>query len=579
MVVGALVAGPSGLLHPVSSGAVSPGFSIVTLPALDQAFNPTVLDYTVRCTGATTTTVQTAGSDVVSIGGTVLPGPADASVPLVAGQGVAITDGGTTYHVRCLPSDFPTYTASVTGTPQQANGYFLTLGGYAIVFDTDGVPVWWLKDSTSHSPFDAKFLDPTTVAYWDGANEYQLRGLDGSLQGTVGGGSLPIDLHDLQRLPDGNYLAIQNYTRNCPADPTQCVDLSSWGLSSQEAIFDDVIVELNPQNQVVWSWDVADHIDVATADVNWHNLFPDVIHMNSIQYDGNGGIIFSARHLDAVYRIDMATGVVTWKLGGSLTPESLTVSGDPYVDAGGQLFSGQHYARLLPDGSLTVHDNGFLANRQPRAVHFTIDPNAMTATEIGQVSDPRTAAALCCGSAELLSGGDWVVDWGYNDFTTELNAEGVPQITITYPGTFSYRSGDVLATVDAMRQGMDAMVPPAVNVTTPFGVAIGGLPPATRGSRYGPVTLRAVNLGISASPHTTTLRWDKGVVVAPATALPQGMTLFPNGVLSGTPSKNLAGGRSQVVVKVTEAVTTLTSKGRPITTRTTVQVAIPLTIN
>ena len=109
-----------------------------------------------------------------------------------------------------------------------------------------------------------------------------------------------------------------------PAVPSQCVDLSSWGLSSQSDIIDNVIVEVTPAHQVaVGDWSVADHIDVAAANVNWHGTFPDVIHMNSIAYDGAGGVIFSSRHLDAVYRVDMATGDITWKLGGSTTPQSL----------------------------------------------------------------------------------------------------------------------------------------------------------------------------------------------------------------------------------------------------------------
>ena len=297
----------------------------------------------------------------MTVGGTSLPNPVDVNLPLVAGQGLQITNGSTSYFIRCLPSDFPTYSAAVTGQPQQANGYFLTLSPYSVVFDTDGVPVWWYRDGEVSS-VRRQIIDPSTIVYSDGLlGTYSLRGLDGSLKLTLGGGSNPLDFHDLQQLPNGNYLGIMDVTRNCPADPTQCVDLSSWGLSSQSAITDNAIVELNPANQIVWQWSVADHINVATANVNWHDAFPDVVHMNSILYDGNGGIIFSARQFDAVYRIDMATGAITWKLGGSTTPQSLNVVGDQYA----QLFSGQHFARLQPDGSLTVHDNGTRANRQP----------------------------------------------------------------------------------------------------------------------------------------------------------------------------------------------------------------------
>ncbi len=443
-----------------AAAASSTAFSIETSPALDPPFNPAISDYIVRCTSATTS-VTTTGSGPVTIGGTTLPGPASANVPLSAGQSLTVSEGGASYEIRCLPSDFPDYTSSVTGTPQ-ASGYLLTLGQYAAVFDKDGVPVWWYKDPGYFSPTDAKFLSPTTVAYWDGPTQsYELRGLDGSLQGDVGGGTVPLDFHDMQLLPNGNYLGIEVVTTDCPADPSVCVDLSLWGLSAQSSILDDVIVELNPSNQIVWEWDPVQHVNIAAENVNWRDQYPDVIHMNSLEYDGNGGIIFSARHLDAVYRIDMATGDITWKLGGTPTPQSLTVDGDPYVDGGGQLFSGQHYARLQPDGSLTVHDNGTRADRPPRALQFTIDTSTNTATEVEQLTDTRAPTSPYEGSAEKLPGGDWVVDWGGGDFTTELNAQGVPQLTITYPGSVSYRSADVLASMAALRQGMDAMVAPA----------------------------------------------------------------------------------------------------------------------
>ena len=415
----------------------------------------------------------TAGTGPVTVGATTFAGPVNVNLPLVAGQGLQVTNGGTTYNIRCLPSDFPTYSATVTGQPQ-ASGFVLSLTPYAVVFDNEGVPVWWYKDTGAFSPWDVKFFNPTTIGWAQPVlgcfsagscfGDYVMRGLDGSLKGTVGGPSVPLDFHDLQQMPNGDYLGIMDIPRNCPTDPTQCVDLSSWGLSAQAAITDNVIVEVNAANQVVWQWSVADHINVAAENVNWRNQFPDVIHMNSVTYDGNGGVIFSARHLDAVYRVDMATGAITWKLGGAPTPESLTVVGDQYVSGGGQLLSGQHYARLQPDGSLTVHDNGTRANRPPRALRFTINTSNNTATEVEQVTDSRASTSSCCGSAEKLSGGDWVMAWGGNSYTTELSPQGVPQVTISYPGSSSYRVASDLASVASLRQGMDAMVPPLTDV-------------------------------------------------------------------------------------------------------------------
>ena len=63
------------------------------------------------------------------------------------------------------------------------------------------------------------------------------------------------------------------------------------------------------------------------------------------------------------------------------------------------------------------------------------------------MTDPRAKSSACCGSAEKLPGGDWVISWGGDDFMTELNPQGVPQLTITFPNLFSYRAANVPASV------------------------------------------------------------------------------------------------------------------------------------
>jgi hypothetical protein len=111
-----------------------------------------------------------------------------------------------------------------------------------------------------------------------------------------------------------------------------------------------------------------------------------------------------------------------------------------------------------------------------------------------------------------------------------------------------------------------------------FAIATPSLPSATPGVAYGPVTLEATGVGVSASGYATTLKWAKGSVVAPARALPAGLTLSSSGVLSGTPSRLLKSGTRSVTVKVTETVTSLNSRGKARQTKTTVKATLPLTI-
>jgi hypothetical protein len=440
------------------AAAAATPFSMSTSPGLIPPFSPDIADYAVRCTTQSTTVLATHGSGPVIVGGTTYTNPATLALPLVAGQEVQVTSGGASYFVRCLPSNFPKYTATVPGHPQ-APGYLVDLGNYSVAFDNHGVPVWWktgVSKPPDRDPDYSEFLNSTTIAWGQSNSSYHLVGLNGVAKGTIGGASVPLDTHDLELLPNGDYLGFEQVTRDCPSVPSQCVNLSSWGRSSKAAIIDDQIVEVTPADRVIWRWSAANHINVATANTQFHANFPDVIHMNSIQEDGHGGILFSARNLDAVYRIDMATGVITWKLGGSSTAQSLKFTKSTYPTN----FSGQHYARILPNGTVTVQDNGTDAvpTRRVRALNISVNPTRHSATILKEITDVRTVHSDCCGSAIRLSTGDWVMAWGANDFTTELNSAGAPQLTITYPGLSSYRAELLKATVPALRSGMNAMV-------------------------------------------------------------------------------------------------------------------------
>ena len=58
----------------------------------------------------------------------------------------------------------------------------------------------------------------------------------------------------------------------------------------------------------------------------------------------------------------------------------------------GSGFGGQHDARVLSDGSVTIFDNGFhsdpVLRHPPRAVRYAIDRGAGTATLLEQINDP-----------------------------------------------------------------------------------------------------------------------------------------------------------------------------------------------
>ncbi|HET8978250.1 MAG TPA: hypothetical protein VFN87_08830, partial [Solirubrobacteraceae bacterium] len=101
-----------------ATGQTAATLQISTTPALFPAFNPSISDYVTRCQPANQ--VQASVSAPVGTSVSVDNGPAQtgsftSTVSVSAGQEftIASTAAGqtTTYYIRCLPSDFPAFTA------------------------------------------------------------------------------------------------------------------------------------------------------------------------------------------------------------------------------------------------------------------------------------------------------------------------------------------------------------------------------------------------------------------------------------------------------------------------------------
>ena len=425
---------------------------ITTDPGLFPAFQAGVTNYVTRCDPNTPTAVHVATPEgtFVSVDGKYpRSGRFGQYVAQSVGQRftIAVTtdatnDTTTRYNVRCLPTDFPAWTAQPAASG--ATPFFMTsplIGGqlaYTAIFDRNGVPLWWGPPlPTTYSTL----LPNGDVGSMLNGGVYETS-LDGTFVRnvkTVGG---PADSHDVLLLPNGHLVMVT-------IQPRTGVDLTPVGGPADTSICDHVVQEIDPSDgSVVWSWDTADHIPLTEMDPQWFAQYItagptvagcgyDVYHWNAIEPTATG-FIMSFRHEDAVYQIDQATGDIDWKLGGSTRPESLTVVDDP-VFTGGSHFGGQHDSRLLSDGTLTLFDDGSGLGRGPRAVRYAVDTTAYTATLLESVSDPGIPVAFCCGSARRVGTDDWVIGWGSAGVGTET-VGGARQTALTFPGAIVYRT-------------------------------------------------------------------------------------------------------------------------------------------
>jgi len=449
--------------------------SLKGLP-LSPAFDPSVHDYAVRCLAGTSfTTVQATGQDgapvrlvapsEVALGGQVMLAEGELVV-LEAGAGASASR---TY-VRCLPHDLPAFTVRThpeNGAP--GPGWYLLgntvvgagSGSYALVLDQRGTPVWYRRmggamDVDALGP-NLLGLTPYLAARADLSGNFTELHLDTGVGERIDPlPGLPLDPHELQHLPDGSRLELA-----MPLVPD--VDLS--GLFSYDGgttLMDCVVQVRDPGGALTWSWRASEHVDPvrettvdAPVSVNGAPV-ADAFHCNSATDDGRGGFIVSARHLDAVFRVDRASGRITWKLGGAPTSRDgaqlLRFVGDPN---GG--FYRQHDARLTADGTLSLFDDESQLDRPARAVEYALDLEAGTATLVYAHAGIEPSAAM--GSYRRLADGTRVVGWGWQAgplALTELSPDGGPVLDLAFTeGSHAYRALKVPAamlSVDLLRQ-------------------------------------------------------------------------------------------------------------------------------
>jgi hypothetical protein len=455
--------------------------SVVAAPGLSPSFSGGVPDYVSRCSRKRPLrlTIDTPPGRTVSVDGHgSRSGRFKTSVVLRSGQGTQLVvhspDGGHTYHVRCLPSGFPSWRFQPAGRPQAAwylmapsnpNSATTSISKFVTIIDGHGVPVWWKRETIS--PFNSVLLPDGDLAWTRSYNDpfgmrdseaWEVHRLDGTLVRTLKTVGSPADTHEMQPLANGDFMLTTYRLR-------RDVNLKRYGKSAHSNVVDGEIQEISPSGQVVWSWSSRDHTSPAETQ-EWAKAgrtLPDgtpvwdIFHLNSLAPDGHGGLVISARHVNAVYRIDRATGKITWKLGGTKRPQSLKVVGDRRSPT----FGLQHDARVLGDGSVTVYDNRTDLG-PPRAVRFRIDAVKHRARFVEQVTDSKARISGSEGSARRLPGGDWVVSWGGTKLVSEVSRSGRIVWRLIFADTINYRVTPIPAerlSARALRRAMDRMHP------------------------------------------------------------------------------------------------------------------------
>jgi hypothetical protein len=239
------------------------------------------------------------------------------------------------------------------------------------------------------------------------------------------GNGLSADVHELLLTPKGTALiTVYNAVTR---------DLTAVGGSSSGPTWDSIIQEIDiATGNVVFEWHSLDHVPITDSYAPVLNPY-DYFHINSIDVDYDGNLIVSARNTSAVYKIEKATGNVMWTLGG----RSSTIEMGPRVG-----FMYQHDARVHPDGTITIFDDGPGPSSQAaRAIRLGVDQIGKSAVLLQEYvhTDPLMVSAM--GNAQQLGGDSMLVGWGTQPYMTEFGPLGDVRFDAKFTGdAWNYRA-------------------------------------------------------------------------------------------------------------------------------------------
>jgi Arylsulfotransferase (ASST) len=225
-----------------------------------------------------------------------------------------------------------------------------------------------------------------------------------------------MDAHEMKLTPAGTALVMSYFVVPW--------DLSKLGGRRDGLVEDNVVQEIDVETgAVLFEWHALGSVGLGESyrpAPKERGKIHDPWHLNSVELDRDGDFIVSARHTNAIYKIDRETGRIAWRLGGKRSSFEM---------GRGAVFKLQHDARVHPDGTLTLFDNvaeDLPANgRRSRGIALDLDHRLKTASLVRDFEHPDGILSGTQGSMQVLDGGGAFVGWGglHPEFT-EFDRDG-----------------------------------------------------------------------------------------------------------------------------------------------------------
>lgn len=359
------------------------------------------------------------------------------TISVTSEDGRTSTAGPIRHQTLPLPQDFPPVDVVLARPEKMEPGFTLVpftrwpkgagpdrSFGVLYALDGHGRIVWYLQ--TDHHLSDVQRTANGNLLYHYGrfghAREVDMLGNVVRAWHATGSAvehpesSIPVKTttfhHDLQELPNGNFMALSLEVRHFDQYPASETDPdASW---EPAYVIGDVIVEFEPDGTVLNMWSLMDILDPYRIGYDsldtgfWQDVFAaklpeparDWSHANSIDYlPDERAVLVSVYHQDALFKFDLETEELEWIISfptGWREPwqeKLLTPVGEGLYPAH------QHSGKRTPHGTVILFDNGTFRARPfdpkvsaddsfSRAVEYAIDEKNMTFREVWSYGGP-----------------------------------------------------------------------------------------------------------------------------------------------------------------------------------------------
>ncbi len=325
----------------------------------------------------------------------------------------------------------PVLNVTINNSPAPGSLFFapFSLSSYITIQNNNGSSNWFQQRSSVGFDFKKQKNGNLTFFADNPPRFIEMNSSYDTIHTYKCGNGYTTDVHELQILSNGNAFLMAYDPQ--PVDMSQIVP----GGRADATVIGLIIQEIDPQNNVLFQWRSWDHMQITDAtQEDLTDSLIDYIHGNAIELDYDNNILISSRHIDEITKINRSTGNIIWRLGGK--HNMFTIYNDTIR------FSHQHDIRRLPNGNITLFDNGnFRFPEYSRAVEYSLDETSYSATLVWQFQREPQVVSSWGGNAQRLENGNTFISWGgASNTVTEVKPDGTIVFEASYiPGIYTYR--------------------------------------------------------------------------------------------------------------------------------------------